>query len=290
MVAIKDKSRRKFIVAAHDYNEAYGGNIVLHYLAHLLAEEGYESYVACNSTFASSKAKVLPWTFGEPFPHALEESTMAIYPEIIPDNPFNAKQVTRWILYKEGVHSSPIAYGKDDLVFQYGLFHTPLNRDAHGILNIRMINGDLLINRRRRRKHLFAHIVRKGAFKKTFELKTRKHPPRSLFLDNECKRGIAHMADVFNDVCLVVCYDSESFWAYAAALCGCTVVIIPTAGKSKKQFWNDFPLLKNGIAYGWWDLPRALLSINLVREGLENIEHENLKSLRAYLEKINQSN
>ena len=276
----------KFIVAAPDYSEAHGGIMVLHYLAHLLATQGFETSIACKSTFPHSEASVLDWVIGTPFNHAIDDQTMAIYPEIISDNPFKARKVTRWILYKEGERSSPIQYGLDDFIFQYGPFHTPLNRKSHGLLHIRMINAEILQNRQNKRDIPFAHIVRKGYLKNPYAFKSRRHPPRSKFLDEECRRGIQHMSYLFNRVRLVVSYDSESLCAYAAALCGCVVVIIPTKGISKLQFWNDFPSLKSGIAYGWLDLPRAMLTRNRVREELEKIEQENLESVAKFLDLI----
>lgn len=278
----------KFIVAAPDYNEASGGIMVLHYLAHLLANEGHESYIACKSTFPDSEASVLEWTIGTPFNHVIDGQTMVIYPEIISDNPFKAQKVTRWILYKEGERSSPIKYGLDDYIFQYGPFHTPLNRQSHGLLCIRMINAETLQNLKIKRDIPFAHIVRKGSFKNPDAFKNRRHPPRSKLLDKECHRGIQHMSNLFNRIRLVVCYDSESFWAAVAALCGCIVVIIPTKGIPKQKFWHDFPSLKNGIAYGWLDLPRALLTRTRVPEELVKIERENLESLHSFLDVIHQ--
>jgi len=86
----------------------------------------------------------------------------------------------------------------------------------------------------------FAHIVRKGSFKHPYGLKTRRHPPRSQYLDNILKTGLEEAAATFNNIRVIVCYDSESYWAYSAALCGCIVVIVPTPVFLKQNSGRNF--------------------------------------------------
>ena len=273
----------KFIVAAPPFDPAHGGNIVLHYLAHLLVTNGHDCKVASTCTFRDSAADVLPWEFNTHMSGLIDGDEMVIYPEIIHDNPLEATHVTRWILYKEGVRSKPIDYGSQDLIFQYGPFHEPLSRKSLGILHISWTRTDLFRDWKKPRNQWFAHIIRKGSFKHPNDLKTRRHPPRSQYLDNVLKSGLEEAAAAFNNIRVIVCYDSETYWAFSAALCGCIVVIVPTKGVSKKAFWKKFPILKNGIAYGWGDLPRAIRTRYRVLNAVEDEERINKQDVQAYL-------
>jgi hypothetical protein len=169
------------------------------------------------------------------------------------------------------------------LIFQYGPFHEPLNRESLGILHIKWTRTDLFRDWKNPRNQWFAHIIRKGAFKKPFDLKTRRHPPRSQFLDDILNTGLEKAATVFNNVRVIVCYDSESYWAFCAALCGCIVVIVPTPGVSRREFWKNYQKRKYGIAYGWWDLPRAILTRNRILDSIKDEEQINQQNIHAYL-------
>lgn len=276
----------KFIIAAPPFNPAYGGIIALHYLAHLLVKNGHDCKVASTSTFPDSAADVLLWEFGTPVPNLIDGDEMVIYPEIINDNPLGATHVTRWILYKEGILSKPIEYGKRDLIFQWGQFHRPLKKKSLGVLRVRWTRTDIFRDFGQTRNQWFAHIVRKGNFKKPYEWKTRRHPPKSQFLDKILTTGLEEAAATFNNIRIVVCYDSESNWAYCAALCGCIVVIVPTRGISRKDYWKNFPIAKNGIAYGWGDLLRAFRTKNRLLDAVENEERSNRQSVQAYLKVV----
>ena len=90
------------------------------------------------------------------------------------------------------------------------------------------------------------------------------------------------MHRVFNRLKILISYDSESAWATQAAAAGCLVVIVPTKGIKKQQFWRDFPLQKFGIAYGFFDIPRALITRKHLMTAILNDEAENEKSVRKY--------
>ena len=276
-----NKAIMKFIVAAPKFNDASGGVIVLHHLANRLAELGFESVIASSDTFPENKAKLVQWEFGEENYTIADKDSMVIYPEVISDNPLNAWHVTRWILYKEGGLAQPINYGANDLVYQFGAFHRPLNRQADGMLTITFWDHQFLVNQKLKRTGV-GFIVRKGAHKKPHSILHRKHPPRSIFLDGECKKGVAHMHRVFNRLKVLISYDSETGWALQAAATGCLVVIVPTKGITKQQFWRDFPTFKFGIAYGFFDIPRALITRKHLMAAILNDEAENEKSVRKY--------
>ena len=56
-------------------------------------------------------------------------------------------------------------------------------------------------------------------------------------------------ADVFNTTATFYCHDLYTLYAYYAALCGCTPVIVPRPGLSSEEWRASFEL-KHGVAYG----------------------------------------
>ena len=79
-----------FLVYGFDYNNNVGGNLVLHSLAENLALLGEEVYITCKKIRKRSLVKSLDpkeniWSI------ISKEKTIAIYPEIIFENPLGAK-------------------------------------------------------------------------------------------------------------------------------------------------------------------------------------------------------
>lgn len=278
----------KFIVAAPEYREDSGGSMALHYLAHLIALEGHDSIIAATNTFPESKARLKYWERGSIQHEFCDGTEMVIYPEVITDNPLNAKHVTRWLLHKEGYHKGKtIDYGENDLIFQYNPFFTPNNRESHGILHIRWIRTDIFQNRHQRRQ-LFGFIVRKGKNRNPYNIKTRRHPPRSQFLDPQLTGSLKKASLAFNRVRIIICYDYATYWALCATLCGCLVIIVPIKSIPKKQYHDDFLFVRNGIAYGFLDVPRALLTRRKFKRIIE-MEHEsNINSVQGFISVVEQ--
>ena len=276
----------KFIVAAPEYREDSGGILVLHYLAHLLAIEGHDSIIAAKSTFPESKARLKYWEMDSNQPDFCDGTEMVIYPEVITNNPLHASHVTRWLLHKEGFHTGKaIEYGNNNLIFQYASFCEPLSRKPHGILKIQWIRTDIFQNKHQRRR-LFGFIVRKGKSKGPYKLKTRRHPPKSLPLDASLSGELHEAATAFNKVRIIVCYDPATFWTICASLCGCFVIIIPTKGINKNQFHRELPFFKCGIAYGFFDILRALRTRSRIYETVNDEYQANLSSVKNYVEVV----
>lgn len=274
----------KFIIATPGFSESSGGVIVLHYLAHLLALEGHESIIASSNTFPGSRARLKFWEMGSERDDFCDGTEMVIYPEVITDNPLKANHVTRWLLHKEGYHTHcPIEYGEKDLVFQFAPICTTINRRPDGILRVQWIRTDLFKNHQAPRSP-FGIIVRKGENKKPFSLFHRKHPPGSVYLDREISKSLKLASEKFNSVWIVICYDSETWWSICAALCGCLVIIVPIKGVSRKEYFERMPFFRFGIAYGYSDIPRALLTRHKLPEVLEEENLQNLSSVKQYID------
>lgn len=162
---------------------------------------------------------------------------------------------------------------------------TTINRNVDGILRVQWIRTDLFKNNKKPRLP-FGFIVRKGAGKQPFSLWTRKHPPRSVFLDQKISKSLQVASESFNSVRIIICYDSETWWSICASLCGCLVIVVPTKGISRKEYFRLMPFFRFGIAYGLMDIPRALLTRHKLTEVLDEENLKNVSSVKDYVNHV----
>jgi hypothetical protein len=102
-----------FTVYAPSYNDKSGGAWVLHFLCDQLNKIGHESKI-----FIYEASQIVNPQFDTPIGY-LEESVV-VYPEIIVNNPLNAKNVVRYLLNKEGaLQKRMISWGKTDYPLSY---------------------------------------------------------------------------------------------------------------------------------------------------------------------------
>ena len=105
-----------FLIFSFDYDWKSGGNQVLHDLAKILSKD-YTTYVCANKTLIDSKAICI--NFDKTKELAALNDTITIYPEVITGNPFNAKNVVRYVLYYPGWHAGDKEYNESELVITY---------------------------------------------------------------------------------------------------------------------------------------------------------------------------
>jgi hypothetical protein len=80
-----------------------------------------------------------------------------------------------------------------------------------------------------------------------------------------------------------ICFDSCSFIAAQAALCGCVSVVIPDGGVSKEKWINDRKFLKYGVAYGYEDIQHAIDTRHLVKPHLKQLEENALDTVHKFV-------
>lgn len=176
-----------------------------------------------------------------------KEDFIAIYPEIVNGNPFNAKHVVRYILQKPGLMTikgipGPKNYPSTDHIFVYSRFFDIFNVNHDHILFLPILNTHLFRDFKRPRNGKAYFLRRKPAVSPDgFIL------PQSLINDQEKLAGFLNTIEVLYVYGQTVMYE-------IARLCGCRVVIIPSDDKfimTKEEFkkWElcqDF----NGISWG----------------------------------------
>lgn len=101
-----------FYIVAPEYRNSSCGVRVMHRLAHLINELDYKAYLLTDVINPEWKA-----TFS---PFYNEDNAIIIYPEVIHDNPYNAKHVSRYVLNVPGLLGGKETYANDEYVFYFG--------------------------------------------------------------------------------------------------------------------------------------------------------------------------
>ena len=263
-----------FIIWSPEYTDSSGGIMALHLLARDLANEGHNVLITTQTTIKGSLAKTLPDC---PVPFD-PERTMAIYPEIVSGNPFeaNAKYVTRWLLNTPGVIGGDGKYGDTDLVYKYwDYFKAPDESKVKGYLRTMDAKLDLYIDRGQDRSGE-CYIVKKGGNKNLD-----KHSPHAVNID--IFKGDEYLADLFNEKETFISYDAMTFHSVQAALCGCLSIIIPDKGVTKEEYFEKTPHHRYGIAYGMDDIQHAKETQRLLRGVIQGVEDECKTLVRSYI-------
>jgi hypothetical protein len=270
----------QIVIAAPCYNESVGGVVVLHKLCHILNELGYNSSLTTTLKLSgqteffilneNQNTKVA--TYFNP------EKDIIIYPEIEPGNPFNGKNVVRWLLndYHLPEKDNTISTWNET---DYWLYYDDMFYDGlkeKNILHIRETKLDIFKNYNLERK-----------FKACFTYRKNHHLKSSLpIMHPENSIEIPHIISdedlvrIFNSCERFYSYDTETYLNELAALCGCKSIIVPY----KDAKFNPTP--RWGVAYGIENLQFALNTHEKLIETLTQQEINNYSNTKIAFEKI----
>lgn len=141
MEIILETRKPIFLVAAPSYTNESGGAMVLHQLCHLLNELG-KAYVVplprgtvinwlninqVEQMVAAEKNQLanfktcpsLNTPLFSSYPGLDLETCVAVYPEVVLGNPFQFKNVARWVLYHSGFHRRISCTSKGEVEFKF---------------------------------------------------------------------------------------------------------------------------------------------------------------------------
>lgn len=217
----------QFTIFAPNYTDKSGGAWVLHFLCHSLNQIGFES-----SIFIYQEEQRVNPNFNTPIGYI--KDSIVIYPEIVVDNPLNAKNVARYLLNKEGhLQGRNINWGEGD----YPLSFSRVYRDDCDVLFYP--NCDLSVfYKDDTLKTQNAYYVGKGSLYgecpplDCFEI-TRSFPETKQELGNVLRRSK-----------ILFSYDAVSATNTDAALCGCLPYLLqkPLLGTDKAElgkYWAE---------------------------------------------------
>jgi hypothetical protein len=249
-----------------NYSNTIGGIMVCHSLAHELAELGENSYIYANSTNPNYNCQVIPYNTDLEYD---PKNTIVIYvagadhvfSHNIPNNIKNIPNVVRWL-----VGDQQYNYPEDNKFYLYCDHFIPYkSQRVDGKFMSLDINFDVFQNKNKPR-------VGGCYYTKGHSLNKKYHKDDDESIDSintshwSSNSRNEYLSNMFNSKEYFICYTHRSFTAVLAALCGCTVIVIPYSwwGEevemdeiSIKEWRASLPTFKYGIACGIEDVKWA---------------------------------
>ena len=264
----------KFLIYSFNYDWKSGGNQVLHDLGKILSKD-YTTYVFGTTTVFESKAICVNIDKAKEI--AIQDDVITIYPEVISGNPFNAKNVVRYVLYYPGWHAGDKQYSDDELIITYNNEYVKDTKYDNAFV-LTLLNPKLNIMKNHdKKRNKIGLLVRKC---KDFDYKMNllnqyKHLLKLpvISIDDEINKctDLRNLSKIYNTISLFISFDPHTYHSTMAALCGCTSVVIPSKEISSEEFYN---VQKYGVAYGFENIDFAKLTHGKMIENLKEMEKD----------------
>lgn len=303
----------KFVICSA--RQFWGGTIVAHYLCKLLEEKGYSASIYLNlpnhenrlvfalsylhiayrdirnniytRLFPNSEYARRHYTGYIHFPvkgckrkywPVVDDDTVVVYTETVKGNPLHAKNVVRWFLYYNRYPDDPNWCSTDDLFFSYReQFNDPALNPEGRLLKIFHFDSDLYKQTNFGHRKGACYVIRKGIDRSDLPEKfdgpviDNLREPEKVKILNQCEK------------CYL--YDTQTFYASIAALCGCIPIVVPEPGKTKNDYVKKDDYIP-GVAYG--DTPKeieyAVHTRSAVAQGVSDQLYENDKNVSSFVE------
>lgn len=207
----------------------------------------------------------------------VDDDTIVVYPEIVRGNPLHAKKVVRWLLYYNRFPDDNTWYGSGDLFFSYREQFNDIRLNPTGrILKIFHFDKELYKRTNYGKRSGVCYFIRKGETRSDLPmhfdgpiLDHLKEPEKVRIL-NECER------------CYI--YDTQTFYATIAALCGCLSIVVTEPGKSRKDYIKHDDYVP-GVAYGEIEeeIRFAVLTQGEVEVEIQKMLNENEKNVQEFI-------
>ncbi|PCE31166.1 glycosyltransferase family protein [Burkholderia ubonensis] len=272
-----------YYVYAPNFRQTSGGVRAMHYLCHVLNLLGHEAYVTTPVVHPDLRTPQVTNDIAQAHANA-NRSPIAVYPEIVSDNPFNARCVARYLLAEPGrIEGNAIDLQPSDLVFTFGPTLVPAGWQADllrmPLVDTRIFNSDGVDDARRSGTAVFInrHLVRGGSL----------HPVTadSIEISNRVPARSAHeLAALFRQVECVYLYEWSTA-AFEALLCGCPVVcIVNDASMPKAERW-----VMEGKGIAWSldeaEIARAKATVHEARDVYLQEEETFWRQLQTFIDK-----
>ena len=276
----------KFLIYSFNYDWKSGGNQVLHDLGKILSKD-YTTYVFGTTTVFESKAICVNIDKAKEI--AIQDDVITIYPEVISGNPFNAKNVVRYVLYYPGWHAGDKEYSDDELIITYtNEYLKDTKYDNAFVLTVLNPKLNIMKNYDKKRNKI-GLLVRKC---KDFEYKMNllneyKHLLKLpvISIDDEINKctDLRDLSKIYNTITLFISFDPHTYHSTMAALCGCTSIVIPSKEISNKEFYN---VQKYGVAYGFENIDFAKLTYSKMIDDLKKMEQNTFTQCANFVELV----
>jgi hypothetical protein len=276
----------KFLIYSFNYDWKSGGNQVLHDLGKILSEH-YTTYVFGTTTVFDSKAICVNIDKAKEI--AIQDNVITIYPEVISGNPFNAKNVVRYVLYYPGWHAGDKEYSDDELIITYNNEYVKDTKYDNAFV-LTLLNPKLNIMKNHdKKRNKIGLLVRKC---KDFDYKINllnqyKHLIKLpvISIDDEINKctDLRNLSKIYNTISLFISFDPHTYHSTMAALCGCISVVIPSKEISSEEFYN---VTKYGVAYGFENIDFAKLTHSKMINDLKQMEQNTFSQCDKFVKLV----
>jgi hypothetical protein len=253
-----------------------GGMLIIKRLVELLTEKNQTVYVL-NRQYKTEKAILLD---GLGLSNLDKNKVIVIYPEIISGNPFDMKNVVRWILYDTNV-AIENTWSETDVYFYYNnLFKThKKTKEDKKILNCFYFNLDKLYDMNLKRDG-YCHINKhpRGVLKN----ETIEQYNSEEITEGFNKFGYDWLREKFNQKEFFITNDAATYYSAMAALCGCKSIILDK--KLSLEERENLITHKYGVAFGFEEIENAKDSLHLLRPHLEDNERKSYIKVDNFIE------
>lgn len=220
-------TRSPYYVYAQDYRQTSAGVRVLHLLCHALNELGEEAYIA-NARITAPGLRTPLLTDGIIRNHFRSgRLPVAVYPEVVSGNPLSAPIVARWLLNRPGHIDGDSRFDAAELLFYFGKWCLPEGMTGHP-LQLPAVDTDVFHDRQtvsHSRKGLCYYANKYRYFGGLVDPEM-QNTGINLGLENHLSR--AELAEILRSTEVMYCYEPSSL-IYEALVCGCPVLIVPSA-------------------------------------------------------------
>ena len=277
------KFKINFVVFSQfpQYMDHIGSSNVSHTLAKELALLGENSFIYSNST-PHKEVSCIPW--GSKINYD-QENTIFIIPAGAGEHTF-IKDIPKFVsdsknIVRHLVNYQVKPYPKENKLYQLSeYFDTLKEQKVDGYMPILTIDFDLFKDYGLPRSGR-CYLIKGDEY---IDNQPIYHTDSDVSLDNYWVYGkdkFKYLAEMFNKHEVFFTYNTQTFITNLAALCGCTMVVIPHPNTSKEKL-SKFPQNKYGIAYGFDDIQHSVDTLPLVKENMELCLLNNKKHLKQF--------
>jgi hypothetical protein len=199
------------VVFTYAYNNTSAGERACHLLVHRLNGLGVEAY-------SSQGKNCSDWI--EPVWPGRSNPFIAVYPEVVYDNPLGAQYVVRWLLNHQGRLGGPKTYMDSDAIFAYSEAIASDAPRVNGILCLVPLERELFFDPLYPNRSGVYFYVGKG-------VRPQELPSGVVEITRTWPGTRAEVAAVLQRAELLITYDDFTQLIAEATFCGCPVIIEP---------------------------------------------------------------
>jgi hypothetical protein len=263
------------------YLDYIGSSTVSHTLARELAILGEHSFIYTNET-PYSGSSCIPWGSDIDYDN---ENTIFILPAGAGEHTFK-NNIPNFInksgnIVRHLVNYQVTSYPEDNKLYTLSKYFDVLpNQKLDGYMPMLNIDFDIFKNYNLPRSGR-CYLIKGEEYISGQPL---YHNSSDTNLDNYWSYGenkMKYLAEMFNKHEIFFTYNTQTFIANLAALCGCISVVLPHPKTSREKI-HKFPQNKYGVAYGFEDIQHSIDTLPLVKENLESLLQDHKKHLKQF--------